>query len=105
MGRKKITLGQGSIYQRNGWWWCNYVAGGVRRREPCKTKIREEALNFLHRRQGKLASGEFLTPDRTRIRDLLQLLLEDYDVRGVAQAYIANLKVKSILNPALVLLR
>ncbi len=101
MGRKKTILGQGSIYQRNGWWWCNYVAGGVRRRESCKTKSREEALAFLHRRQGKLASGEYLTPDRTRIRDLLQLLLEDYDVRGVAQAYIANLKVKSILNPAL----
>ncbi len=101
MGRKKAIFGQGSVYQRNGWWWCNYVAGGVRKREPCKTKNREEALAFLHRRQGKLASGEFLTPDRTRVRDLLQLLLEDYDVRGVAQAYIANLKVKSILNPAL----
>ena len=101
MSRKRGTLGQGSIYLRNGWWWCNYVAGGVRRRESCKTKNREEALAFLQRRQGKLASGEYLTPERTRIRDLLQLLLEDYDVRGTAQAYIANLKVKSIMNPAL----
>jgi integrase len=32
---------------------------------------------------------------------LFQLLLEDYDIRGVAQAYIANLKIKSIMNPAL----
>ena len=31
----------------------------------------------------------------------LQLLLEDYDVRSVAQAYIAGLKVKSILTPKL----
>jgi hypothetical protein len=29
------------------------------------------------------------------------LLLEDYDVRGVAQAYIAGLKVKSIISPKL----
>ena len=101
MPRKRPVLGQGSIYLRNDWWWCNYVAGGVRRRESCKTKDREEALAFLHRRQGKLASGEYLTPDRTRVRDLFQLLLEDYDVRGVAQAYIATLKVKSIINPAL----
>jgi hypothetical protein len=86
MSRKRATVGQGSIYLRNGWWWCNYVAGGVRRRESCKTKNRDEALAFLHRRQGKLASGECLTPDRTRIRDLFHLLLEDYDVRGVAQA-------------------
>ena len=48
---------------------------------------------------GKLASGELLTPDRVRVRDLLALVLEDYDVRGVAQAYISSLKVKSILNP------
>jgi hypothetical protein len=40
-----------------------------------------------------------IAPDCVRIRDLLQLLLEDYNVRGVAQAYIAALKVKSILNP------
>ncbi|HYI92574.1 MAG TPA: site-specific integrase [Bryobacteraceae bacterium] len=101
MTTRRGTLGQGSIYLRNGWWWCNYVAAGARKRESCKTKNRDEALAFLHRRQGKLASGEFLTPDRVRIRDLLQLLLEDYDVRAVAQAYIAGLKVKSILNPIL----
>jgi integrase len=28
-------------------------------------------------------------------------LLEDYDVRGLAQAYISNVKIKSIMNPAL----
>jgi len=58
-------------------------------------------LNFLRRKQGRLASGEMLAPDRVKIRDLLQLVLEDYDVRGVTQAYIAGLKVKSILNPKL----
>lgn len=101
MPSKKKVAGQGSIYLRNGWWWCDYAANGVRRRESCKTKNREEALAFLKRRQGKLASGEFLAPDRIRVRDLFQLLLDDYDMRGVAQGYIASLKVKSILNPAL----
>jgi len=101
MPRKRGMYGQGSIYQRRGWWWCDYSVGGVRRREPCETRDREEALNFLRRKQGRLASGEMIAPDRVRVRDLLQLLLEDYDVRGVAQAYIAALKVKSILNPKL----
>lgn len=101
MPAKRKIAGQGSIYLRKGWWWCDYTSGGVRRRESCKTKVREEALAFLQRRLGRLASGEFLTPERVRIRDLFQLLLDDYDVRGVAQAYIASLKVKSILNPAL----
>src|SRR5919205_3171470 len=101
MPRKRKTHGQGSVYLRNGWWWCSYSAGGVRRRESCETQDREEALNFLRRKQGKLASGEALAPDRVRVRDLLELLLEDYDVRGVAQAYIAALKVKSIIGPKL----
>ena len=101
MPAKRKIAGQGSIYLRNGWWWCDYTAGGVRRRESCHTRDRDEALSYLHRKQGKLASGEFLAPDRVRVRDMLQLLLDDYDVSGVAQAYIASLKVKSILNPVL----
>jgi integrase len=101
MPRKRSALGQGSIYQRNGWWWCDFSMDGVRRREACNTKDRDEALAYLHRRRGKLASGELLAPDRIRIRDLFRLLLNDYDVRQVAQTYIAGLKVKSILIPKL----
>ena len=66
-----------------------------------KRRIGDAALAYLQRKQGKLASGELLTPDRVRVRDLLALVLEDYDVRSVAQAYISSLKVKSILNPKL----
>ncbi len=99
MPRKRSTHGQGSIYQRNGRWWCNYCVDSVRHRESCKTTDREEALAYLHRKQGRLASGELLTPDRVRVRDLFALLVEDYDVRGVAQAYIAGVKIKSILIP------
>lgn len=101
MGRKRTKRGQGSIYERNGLWWCDYSVDGVRRRESCETANRDEALAYLHRKQGKLASGELLTPDRVSVRDLLQLLLEDYDVRKVAQSYIATLKVKAILLPKL----
>ena len=101
MARKRSTLGQGSIYLRNGWWWCDFSADGVRRRESCETKDRDEALGYLHRRQGKLASGELLAPDRVKVGDLLRLLLEDYDLREVAQSYIAGLKINSILIPKL----
>lgn len=101
MARKRGVHGQGSLYQRNGRWWCTYSVGGIRHRESCETQNREEALNFLRRKQGKVASGELLAPDRVRVRDLLQLVLDDYDVRGVAQAYICGLKVKAILGPAL----
>jgi hypothetical protein len=101
MGRKRTKRGQGSIYERNGLWWCDYSVDGVRKRESCQTANRDEALAYLHRKQGKLASGELLTPDRVSVRDLLKLLLEDYEVRTVAQGYIATLKVKAILLPKL----
>jgi hypothetical protein len=65
----------------------------------CKPQDRQEALTYLHRKQGKLVSGELMSPDRVCVRDLFALLLEDCDFRGVAQAYIAGLKIKSILNP------
>jgi len=47
------------------------------KRESCQTTNRDEAPAYLHRRQGKLASGESLTPDRVSVRDLLRLVLED----------------------------
>lgn len=101
MGRKRSIRGQGSIYQRGGWWWCDYSISGVRQRESCQTKDREEALAFLNRKLGRLPTGEALTSARVRVGDLLDLVLEDYDVRGLAQTYISTLKVKSILKPAL----
>lgn len=101
MGKKHSRRGQGSIFERNGRWYCDYSTGGIRRRESCKTKNREEALTYLKNKQGKLATGHAPRHDRTRVRDLLSLLLEDYDIRGVAQQYIATLKVRSILIPKL----
>lgn len=99
--KKRNTRGQGAIYPRNGIWWCDYSVDGVRKRESCETRDRDEAIAYLNRKQGRLASGELLTPDRVTVRDLLTLLLEDYEIRGVAQLYIATLKVKSILLPKL----
>lgn len=99
--KKRTTRGQGTIYLRNGIWWCDYSVDGVRKRESCETRDREEAVAYLNRKQGRIASGELLTPDRVTVRDLLTLLLDDYEIRRVAQVYIATLKVKSILLPKL----
>ena len=97
--KKRNTRGQGTVYERNGIWWCDYSVDGVRKRESCETKHREEAVAYLNRKQGRIASGELLTPDRVTVRDLVTLVLEDYEIRQVAQLYIATLKVNSILLP------
>jgi len=99
--KKRNTRGRGSVYERNGVWWCDYSVDGVRNRESCETRDRDEAIAYLNRKQGRLASGELMTPDRVTVRDLLTLLLEDCEIREVAQLYIATLKVKSILLPKL----
>ncbi len=99
--KKRNTRGRGTVYERNEIWWCDYSVDGVRKRESCETTDREEAVAYLNRKQGRLASGELMTPDRVTVRDLLTLLLEDYEIREVAQHYIATLKVKSILLPKL----
>ena len=99
--KKRNTRGQGTVYERNGSWWCDYSVDGVRKRESCETKHREEAVAYLNRKQGRIASGELLTPDRVTVRDLVTLVLEDYEIRQVAQLYIATLKVNSILLPKL----
>lgn len=80
MSRTRVIVGQGSIYLRRLLVvqlcrWRSEKAGIL------QDKSREEALAFLQRRQGKLASGEHLTPERTRVRDLFQVLLEEY-MRG-----------------------
>ena len=54
---KRNTRSQGSIYQRNALWWCDYSVGGPKKRESCKTPKWDEALAYLHRKQGKLASA------------------------------------------------
>lgn len=99
--KKRNTRGQGTLYERNGIWWCDYSVDGVRKRESCETRDREEAISYLQRKQGRLASGASLTPDRVTVGDLLQLVLEDYEIRQVAQLYISTLKVNSILLPKL----
>ena len=101
MANRRTSRGQGSIFKRNGTWWCDYSADGKRHRESCRTSNRDEALKFLKKKQAKLAAGQMIAPENVRICDLCALPLEDYDLRGVASQYIATLKVKSILLPAL----
>jgi hypothetical protein len=52
--------------------------------ESAHTQIREEALAYLQRKQGKAASGEPLPPDRVRIKDLLRLVEDEYYTKGRA---------------------
>jgi hypothetical protein len=44
--RKRGTPGQGSISQRNRWWWCSYSVAGVRHHESCETRSRDDVAEI-----------------------------------------------------------
>ncbi len=100
MAKRRSTRGQGSVYRRGNWWHVFYAINGRKHRESAHTQIREEAVAFLHRKLGKAAQGEALSPDRVRISDLLVMVQNDYDLKQRASSYIAALKLKRYLVPA-----
>jgi integrase len=94
----KHTRGQGTVFKRGKWYHVCYSVNGQTFRESARTTNEKEAIAYLHRKQGKLASGEALTPDRTKIKDLLRLVLQDYESRN-KKIYIESLRVERHLNP------
>ena len=85
----------GTIFQRNirapdgtvvvlPTWWIRYSRAGRQFRESAKTDNYTEAERMLKRRQGEIATGAFtgLAPERIRISQLLQEMLEDMKANG-----------------------
>lgn len=94
------TRGMGGVYQRGPWFWLTYYVSGVRKREPAKTKIREEAVSLLRRKLGKVAAGEDLTPENVLVKDLMDLVINDYELRGKS-TYIETLRIKTHILPGI----
>jgi integrase len=65
-------------------WWIQYSRGGRQFRESAKTEDYDEAERMLKRRQGEIATGAFsgLAPERIRISQLLQEMLDDMKANG-----------------------
>ena len=100
MKKRQQVRGQGTIHQRGKWWHVFYSINGKKYREAAKTQNREEAVAFLQRRLGAATKGEAIPPDRATIGDLLDLLRDEYSLRGRKSAYIAELKIQRYLLPA-----
>ena len=71
-------------------WWCSLhggfgiLAAGKQFRESAKTDNYDEAERMLKRRQGEIATGAFtgLAPERIRVSQLLQEMLDDMKANG-----------------------
>lgn len=95
----------GSIYQQKGSknWWIKFYVPGQKEpiRESAKTDNWDRADQQLKTRMAEVATGRFagLEPERIKIKDLLEYLIEDYENndRGILKQ--AKLRVNVHLLP------
>ena len=76
--------GSGSLYKpdRSPFWWMSYYDGNGRRiRESTRTRSRTEAQKILNQSLAAIhREGAVFTPARLRVNDLLDILVEDYEI-------------------------
>jgi integrase len=78
--------GGGSIFKnaKSRYYWCGYTSGGVRRFESTKCEKKEDAIQYLNERLGKISGGAIVTPqvNKLSIRSALELVTNDMKVNG-----------------------
>jgi len=109
----KYKHGSGTLYQQtkigaNGkkrilktWWLSYYDADGRRVRESTKTTDAAEARSKLNERLGEIAKGEYTGPaaDRITVKELIDGVLTDYQVKGKKDVRCARIKATKHLAP------
>jgi integrase len=101
----KAKVKAGSIYKqkKSPYWWIKFYVPGrpAPIRESTKTENLEEAQRYLHRRLGETATGKFnsLETERIRVNALLDLVVEDYDIRKLASRPQLTVRLKHYLLP------
>ena len=93
----------GSIYQRGNVLWIKYYRSGQPIRESSHSDRYEDAELMLKRRQGEIAVGRFagLKPERIRVRQLLEELIEDYRDREIRSLAKCECRIRKNVIPAL----
>jgi len=91
----------GSIYRRGSIWWIKVYRHGRPFRESSGSKNYRDAERLLKRRQGEIVTGRFagLGPERIRVRDLLEGVLEDYRNNQRRTIYEVGLRITRYLSP------
>jgi integrase len=93
----------GSIYQRGTIYWIKYYRNGQPFRESSRSDSYEEAERLLKLRNGEIVTGKFtgLTPERIRLSDLFDDLVEDYRINKRASLPQMESRLKNHLRPVL----
>lgn len=97
---RKHVRGQGTVFQRGKWWHICYSVDGETFRESANTQIEGEAKAQLAAKIGAKYSGAPVTPGSVRVKDLLKLVEQQYELEERASLYIAKLKIERYLLPS-----
>lgn len=97
--KRRHVRGQGTVFKRGKWWHVCYSADGQTFRESAHTQIEEEAKAYLAKVIGSKYAGNAITPSKVRVRDLLRLVEQQYELEERASLYIAKLKINRYLLP------
>jgi len=97
------TRGSGSIYKQKGSsvFWVKYYRNGKSFRESTRTSNKQEAKDFLKRRLGEIATGNFYGPlaDRITMTELADDFLRDYRINQRKSLDDAEARWKLHLEP------
>jgi len=86
---KRRERGEGGVYLRGNLWWIFYQKDGKKVLESSGSRIKTDALTLLKDRLAYPAKKDVL------VRDLLDMLIQDYEDRGKKGVY----KARSHLKP------
>ena len=93
--------GLGTVYLRGNVWWKQYFVSGRKINESAKTSDQAEARRQLKLAIGEAAAGKDVTPERTTINDLCELVLADYRLRKLRDADTVKLRIEAHIKAAI----
>jgi integrase len=98
----KYRRGSGSVYLKRGWCYIKYYSNGQLVTEATGTKNKAEARRLLQTRLGQVAEGRYFGPaaERVTINELIEGLLNDYEVNGKRSLKWVRIKVTKHVLPS-----
>ena len=89
----------GTVYRRGRIWWIKYYRNGKPFRESSKSQKFSDAKRLLRRREGEIATGEFLVAERVRFEELAGDFLNDYRANNRKSFIWAKRRLEQHLTP------
>ena len=82
-------------------WWITYNVASKQRRESAKTTDKSEASRLLRQRLGEIAEGRYVETGKGRLsfEDLANMVVADYEVKGLATLRELRIRVDKHLRP------